>query len=363
VREGAQAEVIEESALRDDALAAAWRRLAELRENPFLTPEWYWAWLEANLGEEPFAIAWRVDGEVRGVLPLVRVAKGPARLLRFAGARRGDWFTPACSIEDEPAMAAACAELLKRERGAWQLLRLDRIDAGSSWPQALWTADAKGSIAPAGPRRTDVLPFIRFDEDGYEGYLAGRSRNFRSQLGRRRRKLEREHGLAFRMTTDAERLDADFETFFRLHEERWKERGGSSSGSEEVKRFHREFAAAALERGWLRLWTAEADGAPAAAWYGWRIGGRYCYSLSGLSDRYEPLALGTVLLAHTIEQAAAEGATVFDLMWGDEGYKRRFETGRRDAASWVLGRRRHPAQLAAAARTALERRVRDARGG
>ena len=134
-------------------------------------------------------------------------------------------------------MAAACAELLKRERGAWQLLRLDRIDADSAWPQALWVAGAEGSIAPARPRRTDVLPFIRFDEDGYEGYLAGRSRNFRSQLGRRRRKLERDHGLAFRMTTGAERLDADFETFFRLHEERWKGRGGSSSGTEEVKRF------------------------------------------------------------------------------------------------------------------------------
>ena len=81
-----------------------------------------------------------------------------------------------------------------------------------------------------------------------------------------------------------------------------------------------------------------------------------------MSERYEPLALGTVLLAHTIEQAAAEGAAVYDLMWGDEGYKRRFETGRRDAASWVLGRRRHPVRLAAAARTALERRARDARG-
>lgn len=355
-----QAEVLRERA-PDDSLADAWRELAELRENPFLTPEWYAAWLAANPDEEAFAIVWRPEGEVRGVLPLVRAGRGPLRTLRFAGARRGDWFTPACAREDEPAMAAACAALLKGERGGWQL-RLDRIDVDSAWPQALWAGTARSAIVPARPRRTDVLPYIAFEEGGFDAYLAGRSRNFRSQLGRRRRKLEREHGLGFRATTEAGQLDADFDTFLRLHDERWDDRGGSSSDSAQVREFQRAFARAALERGWLRLWTAEADGAPQAAWYGWRIGDRYCYSLSGLGKDYERLALGTVLLAHTIEQAAAEGAQVYDLMWGDEGYKQRFETGRREAETWALARRGHPARLLTGARTALERRARSVRG-
>jgi CelD/BcsL family acetyltransferase involved in cellulose biosynthesis len=358
-----RAERVPASALDEDqALLDAWRGLAELRANPFLTPEWFRAWLGAYPEEEPFAIAWRVDGEVRGVLPLVAVRSGARRLLRFAGARRGDWFTPACAEADEEAMALACAGLLGEERGAWNQLRLDRIDVDSAWPRALWADGAAGRIAAATPRRADTLPYIGFDEGGFESYLAGRSRNFRSQLGRRRRKLEREHDLRFRMTADSSELDADFETFYRLHEERWEERGGSSSGEEVVKRFHRSFAAVALERGWLRLWIAEADGKAAAVWYGWRLGYRYCYSLSGLSKEYEPLALGTVLLAHTIEQAADEGASIYDLMWGDEGYKSRFETGRRDAATWVLGRSGNPVQLAAAARTHFERAARRARG-
>jgi CelD/BcsL family acetyltransferase involved in cellulose biosynthesis len=353
------AERVPAAALQDEALLDAWRTLAELRANPFLTPEWFAAWLAAYPDEEPFAIAWRVDGEVRGVLPLVAVRSGASRLLRFAGARRGDWFTPACAEADEEAMARACAEFLGAERGAWNQLRLDRIDRESAWPRALW--EGGGRVAAATPRRTDALPFVGFDEGVWDAYLAGRSRNFRSQLGRRRRKLEREHELSFRMTAEASELEADFDTFYRLHEERWEERGGSSSGEEVVERFHRSFAAAALERGWLRLWIAEADGKPAAAWYGWRLGYRYCYALSGLAKEYEPLALGTVLLAHTIEQAAAEGATVYDMMWGDEGYKSRFETGRREAATWVLGRRGHPLQLGAAARTRLERLARTLR--
>jgi CelD/BcsL family acetyltransferase involved in cellulose biosynthesis len=339
------AEKIDREALRDPALLATWRELAELRENPFLTPEWYLASLESYPAEEPFAIAWRVDSEVRGVLPLVGVSEGPAKLLRFAGARRGDWFTPVCRPEDEEAMAGACAAFLHRERGQWHAIRLDRIDAECDWPAALHQAEV-GRMAVGPSRREDVLPYIDFDERGFDGYMADRSRNFRSQLGRRRRRLERDHGLAFRMTEAPQELNADLDTFFRLHDERWRDRGGSSSQSPAARQHQRLFAAAALERGWLRLWTAEADGLPAASWYGWRIGGRYCYALAGLSERFERHGLGAVLLAHTIEQAAAEGARVYDLMWGDEGYKKRFETGRRYASTWLLSRRGHPAWLA-----------------
>lgn len=334
-----------EDPLAEPGLASVWRRLAEARSNPFLTPEWFRASLRAYPDERPFAVVWRLDGEVRGVLPLVAVSRGPLKTLRFAGARRADWLSPACRPADEAGMATAVVALLARESSQWQAIRFDRIDAECGWPGDLARTQG-GDLAVAPRRREDVLPYIEFDERGFEGYLADRSRNFRSQLGRRRRKLERDHQLSFRMTETAAELEADLDSFFELHDERWSKRGGSSSQDPAAREHLRLFAAAALEQGWLRLWTAEADGAPAASWYGWRIGERYCYALAGLRESYEPLALGTVLLAHTIEQAAAEGAPIYDLMWGDEGYKTRFETGRREAATWIVSRRRHPARAA-----------------
>src|SRR4051794_26277361 len=99
--EASAAERVPAAALQDEALLEAWRSLAELRANPFLTPEWFAAWLGAYPEEEPFLIAWWVGDEVRGVLPLVAVREGAKKLLRFAGARRGDWFTPACAEADE----------------------------------------------------------------------------------------------------------------------------------------------------------------------------------------------------------------------------------------------------------------------
>ncbi|HET9676934.1 MAG TPA: GNAT family N-acetyltransferase, partial [Solirubrobacterales bacterium] len=278
--EAQQVEKIDAEGLRDSSLLDAWRRLAVLRGNPFLTPEWFAVATELIAEDEPHAIAWRVDGELRGVLPLVSTRRGPLRVLRFPNSRRGDWFGPACSPEDEAAMGADCGALLASEAGSWNAFVLNRIDAGSAWPGAL-------GLRTAPQRRSDVLPFIAFDERGYEGYMADRSRNFRSQLGRRRRKLERDHGLSFRMTSTPQELEDDLAAFFRLHDERWEARGGSTLGDERSRRLLAAFARKAQEQGWLRLWIAEADGEPAAAWYGWRLGERYCYSLAGLASRYE----------------------------------------------------------------------------
>jgi CelD/BcsL family acetyltransferase involved in cellulose biosynthesis len=332
-------EKIDAQGLRDRSLLDAWRGFAVLRGNPFLSPEWFAVATQLIPEDRPHAIGWWVDGILRGVLPLVARRRGPFTVLRVANARRGDWFGPACRPEDEVAMGRACARLLAGER--WNALVLDRIDASSAWPGAL--AGEKLSLAPR--RRSDLLPFVAFDERGYDGYLADRSRNFRSQLGRRRRKLERDHGLDFRMTSTAQELEGNLETFFRLHDERWSRRGGSTLGDERSRRLLAAFAREAQGLGWLRLWIAEADGEPAAAWYGWRVGERYCYALAGLSQRFEKNGLGTVLLAHTIEQAAAEGAAVYDLMWGDESYKDRFATGSRQAGTWYLATGR-PSRMA-----------------
>lgn len=330
-----RAEKIDCERLRDPTLLAGWRALAVLRENPFLSPEWYRVAIEGIPEERAHAIGWWVEDELRGVLPLVASSRGPLRLLRFPYALRGDWFGPACRPEDEVAMAHACGSLLEAEGGAWNAMLLDRVDRDSAWPQALLRQGGQLRLAPR--RRTDLMPFITFGDGGYADYLASRSRNFRSQLGRRRRKLERDHGLSFRLCDDPARFQQDMATFFRLHDERWRARGGSTLSNPRSRQLYLAFAREAQALGWLRLWLAEADGEPAAAWYGWRIGDRYCYALSGLASRFEDHGLGTVLLAHTIERAASEGATTYDLMWGDEAYKNRFATGTREAATWFIG--------------------------
>src|SRR5207244_3847263 len=152
----------------------------------------------------------------------------------------------------------------------------------------------------------------RFDE-----YRAGRSRNFREQVRRRERKLSRDHDLRFRLTDNPQRLEEDLSSLIRLHEARWRGEGaGAFAGPFEA--FHRDFAARALERGWLRLWTMEVDGSPAAAWYGVRFGGAESYYQGGRDPALDDLSPGFVLLAHTIRAAFDDGVREYRFLLGDE---------------------------------------------
>jgi CelD/BcsL family acetyltransferase involved in cellulose biosynthesis len=316
-----RAEVISDrSALR--GLEAEWRELAELRENAFVTPEWFWAALGAYGDEvEPAVIAARrTDGSLAGLLPLVLANSGRLPALRFAGAAHADHLHPVCAAQDEECVASAAGAALAGIDG-WALVVLDNVNADAHWWRAL--GRGRGVVGVIG-HRDKVLPAVDFGAADWDGYLAARGRNFREQARRYPRRLERHHGVNYRQTTDESELERDMETFFSLHDARWRDRGGSSLIGERARRFQRDFALAALKAGWLRLWFLEIDGAPAAAWYGWRIGSRYAYYQAGFDPSFARLGVGFVLMVHTVRAALEEGVTHYDMLLGDEPYKSRF---------------------------------------
>jgi CelD/BcsL family acetyltransferase involved in cellulose biosynthesis len=331
-----------------------WRSLAERRGNAFLTPEWYLAWLR-NYGAQadPAVIAVRGPaGDLRGIMPLARDRSAHPRSLRFGGSNLADHLHPvAASLADE-AVAAAAGARLGAELSGWSAIVLDNVDVDAAWWRAMMSA-APLSLTATSYRQT-TLPCIQLPAS-WEAYLASRSRNFRSQLGRKLRALERDHQVRFRRTQAAPELASDLETFFRLHYARWESRGGSSSASERTRSFHADFTAAALERGWLRLWLMEVDGDSVAAWYGWRLGDRYSYYLAGFEPRWSDASVGLLLLAHTVREAIEESASEYDLLLGEEAYKQRFATAERPVETVILSRTYHPTRLLVGAEAALWR--------
>jgi CelD/BcsL family acetyltransferase involved in cellulose biosynthesis len=328
-------------------VADAWRELAELRGNAFVTPEWFLAWEQQfGSGRREVIVARDDQGTLRGVLPFAPGDGQSSRRLRFAGAPAADHLHPAAAADDEAAVAAAAGALLAEQPG-WKVVVLDNADIGAPWTREL--ASAAGPRVKARAYRDAVLPRLDLSGvGGWDEFLAGRSRNFRSQLGRFERRLDRDHELVFRMAESQDQLGSDLETFFRLHDARWQPRGGSSSEGEPLRAFHADFASGALARGWLRLWFLELDGEPAAAWYGWRVGDRYAFYLSGFEPRFADLRVGLVLLAHTLRSAIAEGASEYDMLLGNEPYKARFANSERTVQSVLVTRPGLASALAAA---------------
>jgi CelD/BcsL family acetyltransferase involved in cellulose biosynthesis len=147
-------------------------------------------------------------------------------------------------------------------------------------------------------------------------------------------------------------LQRDLDVLFSLHEAVFQEDSSFLAHAE----FHREFAEIARERGWLRMWFLEVGGRDVAAWYGFRYAGIEHDYQGGRDPEWEEFSVGTVMIAHALRTALAEGVQEYRLLRGAEPYKQRFATHDRGLETLVIG---HGAigGMAAAAAAALPDRV------
>jgi CelD/BcsL family acetyltransferase involved in cellulose biosynthesis len=249
----------------------------------------------------------------------------PLRVVRFVGHGAADQLGPVCLPEDRERVAAALRGVLGDPRWRADLLVGDRLGAAEGWTELTGARVLLGESSPT----------LAIDGRDWQQFLASRSRNFREQVRARERKLGRAHDLNFRLS-DASRLDRDMTTLLRLHAARWD--GASAAFSPDLEAFHRDFAATALERGWLRLWIAEVNGAPVAAWYGLRFAGSECFYQSGRDPAWDAHSVGFVLLAHTIRSAFEDGMREYRFLRGGDAYKGRFADEDPGVETVLIGR-------------------------
>ena len=323
-----------------------WTRLADRSGNLFSTWEWADVWWR-HFGDDRrlrLGVCLDATGAEVAILPLYEAFRSPVRVARLIGHGPGDELGPVCAPGERGvaeamlrASADAGCDVLLADR-----LPGDREPAEGAWPEALGGVSLLRASSPV-----IDLAGLSWDE-----FLAQRSSNFRSQVRRKERKLVRDHDLSFRLAEDPGRLEADLDALFSLHRARWGE-GGSGSFEGAREGFHREFAAIAMERGWLRLWLAEAADRPVAAWLGFRFGGADWYYQMGRDPDWDRSSVGFVLLAHTIRDAIEGGQRLYRLLRGDETYKSRFATGDPGLDTVACGLDRRGVAAVRAARLAL----------
>lgn len=290
-------------------IAADWDAVARASGNVFATREFLDLWRQRLTGHQKLLVTSCRDtstGQTVGILPLYRWRRQPLSVVRFLGHGAGDVLGPICAPADAERIARLLPLALEPEA--------PRLFVGERLPAAT------GRAIP-GARRVaaEGNPTITLAGLDWDGYLSTRSANFRQQLRRKERRLEQQFGLRYRALAP-NRFEQDFEALVRLHAARW---GRESSFLAKLE-FHRAFARIAHERGWLRLWFAEAADAPVAAWYGFCFAGRMSYFQAGRDPAWQGPSVGLVLLAHTIREAIAEGAEEYRLLRGAEAYKYRF---------------------------------------
>lgn len=314
-----------------EAARAAWEQLLATgaRAPVFLTWEWVSTWcrhVEPDW-EAWVLLAWNADGNLAGVLPLMRVhhTYGPlqVRRLAFIGSNYAyrTHLDLAAAPHEEQAVVDAFMGYLKQQAGVWDVLDLEGLAAGSPLRDAL--ARAGGQFAEKEPVDCPYTPLPATWKD-YE--MEQLSANRRQQIRARRRHLERDFPgqVVFQTVKHAGELPPAMDNLVRLHRLRWHGRGQASSFDvPSFLDFHRDIAARALECGWLRLYLLKIGDRAIAV--------EYCYLYDGVLfdyqkgfdpdptlERYSP---GQLLLAYAIQEAIAEGARELDMARGTYDYK------------------------------------------
>ncbi len=326
-----------------EAAREPWSALAEQAGNLFATWEWADAW-RRHVGADgtPHVFAVRdADGVPLAILPLWQAAAGRLRLLRFIGHGAGDHLGPICAVGEEAAAARGLRRALAELAPRWDILLAENLPGPVPWDGLL------GGHA----LRRQVSPVVPIDGQSWDEYVSGRSPKLRRDIRGHERRLVRDHEVRFRLAQRPERLQHDLDLLFGLHAMRWGT--GSRALGPARRAFHGDFAARALQRGWLRLWFLEVDGATVAAWYGFRFAGADWFYQGGRDPAWETASVGSVLLTHTMREAFQDGMREYKMLRGDEAYKLRFAPDVGDVLTLAIGRGvrgRAGVRLAAAAK-------------
>ena len=303
----------------------AWTRLLADTARPtfFQTLEWLEVyWRHFGTEQQLRAMIVTEGSQPIGILPLVVKTEstrvGPIRYLTYPLDYWGSYFGP-IGFQPELVLQAGLAHIQQTDRD-WDVLELRW--QGHTDESLEKTEEAMGELgyAPCATRQ-DHTAQIRLT-GSWEAYLASRTRKWRNNYRRWKRKLTArgkvEH-LRYRPPGE-KHGEADprwdlYETCLRLAENSWQ--GSSTTGTtlthSEVAEFLRDAHEAAARTGSLDLNLLYCDEQPVAFAYNYSRHG-YVYGLRvGFDPDYAREGAGNLLYALTIEDSFERGDRLYDL--------------------------------------------------
>lgn len=304
-----------------------WKRLFDESgcPNPFLSWEWHQSWVESQRGRiRPLVAVERFpDGRLAAVLPLQEV--------RHRGLQQWELLSQGSGADELDCLVHPQAPTALPQRMVdtvlalrWQICRWEAISLHGHLAAALRqrASNHPGSLViEAG----ETLPFLplpaRFDD-----LLAQHSANFRSEVRRRRRNLERHGGpVRLHVATSAEEIATALHLLFTLHNQRRQQKQDTGIFEEEsLRHFHRQVTLRLAGKRWARIYVLQVNGIPIATLYGFETRQRFYYFQSGWNPQWSRLSPGTVLLSMVVEDCIGRGLRQFEFLRGVEEYKTRW---------------------------------------
>ena len=293
-------------------IASEWSDLFQrCSATPFQSQEWILAWADAFSPERIRAVEVRSGGMLVGLAPLLIYPRGQESVLAFMAGGISDYLDVVVDPQFECEVVSALVDAIQGI-GGWTTLDLTDLPATSVLERTPLTQFGTAH---------DNCSALQLPETR-EGLLQMLSKRQRANLRNASSRLQRAGGGQVEMATE-ETLSDCLEDLFRLHTDRWSQLGEPGVlADEKIKNFHVQAAPRLLERGILRIYRLRMNDRTIATLYS-LIGSDsfFCY-LQGFDPEFAHLSPGTQLMFRAMEDAIQLGMHTFDLLRGDEAYKK-----------------------------------------
>ena len=250
-------------------------------------------------------------------------------------------------VHTDPVRAAAAVETLAntilRERPSWDVVELRGL---------LMEAPTTPDLVRAFQRRGVLVDTYFQFENWYQplsgisaqAYFDSRPSRLRNTIGRKMKKVQKEHRLEFRLCRDGVELQKGLEDYQVVYQRSWKE-------PEVYSEFIPHLLSKAANEGSLRLGILTIGEQPVAAQI-WLLNGKRAtiYKLA-YDERYAQLSVGAILTKLMFDHAIdVDHVVEVDFGAGSEAYKLEWMSACRQVVALIAFNARSPWGLFAAAR-------------
>ena len=307
-----------------------WNKL--LPQNPvqdvFYTWEWLFAWWK-HYGKQRelwLVTAW-ISDELVGVAPLMLEERRKyglkVRVLCSLGTDELD--VGGLIVQNgDPQILSVIYSYLIENRGDWDILEFNEFPLDAPGIDPLLSVIKKsGFVHHLRINRHYYLPL----QGDWLSYLSRLSKNMRSDLKRKIRRIESRGKLTFKRHTGKEVTLQDISTIFKINEHG---RYPYLYHNSEERSFQKSLIELTSDHGWPDLSLLFIDDHPVAYRYGLFFNNILEDWRTGFDTRYFELSVGKVLLSLVIEDCFKRSYEGIDFLRGDETYKNQWQTLERD---------------------------------
>jgi CelD/BcsL family acetyltransferase involved in cellulose biosynthesis len=294
------------------ALAAEWRSIWQMDRaaTPFQHPDWLIPWtVHVWRGGELRVVAIREEAKLVGLVPFFLWGYGSGNIrLSLLGSGISDYLDAIGEVRGN-------VQTWIGSNSEWDVCDFQDIRPASPLLAGLPQAEAT------------VCPVLQL-EGSMDAQLARADAKLRRSLRTAENRLRAAGRVEF-VRADTSNCEALLDRLFALHNNRWNERGETGMFSTTALRaFHHQVVRRFSEEGILRLYGLLLNGECIAVQYNFAAKSRVYAYQAGFDPAWGHASPGSVLLAHSIEDAIREDAYEFDFLRHAENFK--YAWGARD---------------------------------